>query len=155
MAGCRDAFASREPAVSDECRPKSMGPPPPSKEEGPPSPYFSSRGGWGCRDKSTHRSCPEVYFWKALLVYSWNGQSLLDDDRLPCLSNELRKLRVDIVPLSKQWRPGRGQINGEGRDTHHWSGMSNGSCVKGVAMGISSWLLPFVVEVASVHERIM
>ena len=39
--------------------------------------------------------------------------------------------------------------------TYYWSSMSNGACLRGVALGILSRLQPFVVEVTPVNERIM
>ena len=39
--------------------------------------------------------------------------------------------------------------------TYYWSGTSNGHHVKGVAIGVSSRLLPSVVEVAPVDGHIM
>ena len=84
----------------------------------------------------------------------WNVLSLSDDHRLPYLSGELRRLRVDIVGLSETRRPGSGEISGGGF-TYYWSGMSDGARLRGVAIGISSQLCSSVVEVTPVDERIM
>ena len=85
---------------------------------------------------------------------SWNILSLSMDDRLPLLSRELSRLRVDIVGLSETRRPGSGETSSEGY-TYYWSGMSNGARLRGVAIGISSRLQPSVVEVTPVDERIL
>ncbi|XP_050735881.1 uncharacterized protein LOC127008208 [Eriocheir sinensis] len=125
-----------------------------SKEEGPPSPSFCFGGDRGGAEAvPTHKTRPGADLQRALCVGSWNVRSLSDDDRLPYLSNELRRLRVDIVALSETRRPGNGEIS-EGVFTFYWSGMSNGFHVRGIPMGISNHL-PFVVEVAPVDERIM
>ncbi|KAG0728289.1 Craniofacial development protein 2 [Chionoecetes opilio] len=91
---------------------------------------------------------------RVLRVGSWNVLSLSDDHRLPLLSGELSRLRVDIVGLSETRRPGSGETSSEGY-TYYWSGMSNGHRVRGVAIGISSKLQPSVVDVTPVDERIM
>ena len=73
---------------------------------------------------------------------------------LPHLSDELSRLRMDIVGLSETRRPGSGEISSRGL-TYYWSGMSNGARLKGVAIGVSSRLQPSVVEVILVDEHIM
>ncbi|KAG0710377.1 Craniofacial development protein 2 [Chionoecetes opilio] len=100
---------------------------------------------------------PGINLRRVLCVGSWNVLSLSDDHRLPLLSGELSRLRVDIVGLSETRRPGSGETSSGGY-TYYWSGMSNshrelyGHCV---AIGISSKLQPSVVEVTPVDERIM
>ena len=84
----------------------------------------------------------------------WNVLSLSEDHRLPHLSDELSRLRVDMVGLSETRRPGSGETSSKGF-TYYWSGTSNGHHVKGVAIGVSSRLQPSVVEVTPVDERIM
>ena len=78
---------------------------------------------------------------RVLRVGYWNVLSLSEDHRLPHLSDELR-------------RPGSRETSSKGF-TYYWSGMSNGNHVKGVGIDVSSRLLPFVVEVTPVDERIM
>ena len=77
---------------------------------------------------------------------AWNVLSLSDDHRLPCLSDELRRLRVDIVGLSEVRRPGSGEIS-SGCYTYCSSGRSAGAHLGGVAVGISSRLQSSVVRV--------
>ena len=85
---------------------------------------------------------------------SWNVLSLSEDHRLPHLSDELSRLRMDIVGLSETRRPGSGEISSRGF-IYYWCGMSNGARLKGVAIGVSSRLQSSVVEVIPVDERIM
>ena len=47
------------------------------------------------------------------------------------LSDELSRLRVDMVGLSETKRPDSGETNSKGF-THYWSGMCKGYHVKGV-----------------------
>ena len=69
---------------------------------------------------------------RVLRVGSWNVLSLSEDHRLPPLSDELSKLRVDMMGLSETRRSGSGETSSKGF-TFYWSGMSNGHHVKGVA----------------------
>ena len=85
---------------------------------------------------------------------TWNILSLAEDRRLPILSAELRKLRVDIAGLSEVRRPGNGEIRSEGY-TYYWSGMANGTHLRGVAVAISDRLSAAVVGITTVDERIM
>ena len=85
---------------------------------------------------------------------TWNILSLSDDHRLPCLSDELRRLRVDIVGLSEVRRPGSGEVSSGGY-TYYWSGRGDGAHLGGVAVGISSRLQPSVIGVTPVDERVM
>ena len=85
---------------------------------------------------------------------SWNILSLSNDHRLPHLSDEISRLRMDIVGLSKTRRPGSDEISSKGF-TYYWSGMSNGARLKRVAIDVSSRLHPSVVEVIPVNESIM
>ncbi|MEL6802745.1 MAG: reverse transcriptase domain-containing protein, partial [Bacteroidota bacterium] len=123
--------------------------------EGPPSPspYFGVGQG-GANATPAQRTRPGFNLRRVLRVGSWNVLSLSDDHRLPYLSSELRRLRVDIVGLSETRRPGRGEISSGGY-SYYWSGMEDGSRLRGVAVGISSRLQPFVVEVTPVDERMM
>ena len=97
----------------------------------------------------TRWTTPGVNLRRVLCVGSWNVLSLSEDHRLPHLSDELSRLRVDMVGLS-----GSGETNSKGF-TYYWSGMSNIHHVKRVAIGISSRLKTSVVEVTQVDERIM
>ncbi|KAG0730164.1 Craniofacial development protein 2 [Chionoecetes opilio] len=122
---------------------------------GPPSPTFSYGGGRGGAEVApARRITPGINLRRVLRVGSWNVLSLSDDHRLPLLSGELSRLRVDIVGLSETRRPGSGETSSGGY-TYYWSGMSNGHRVRGVAIGVSSKLQPSVVEVTPVDERIM
>ena len=85
---------------------------------------------------------------------AWNILTLSDDHRLPHLSDELRRLRVDIVGLSEARRPGSGEISSGGY-TYYWSGRSDGARLGEVAIGISSRLQSSVVGVTPVDERVM
>ena len=58
---------------------------------------------------------------------------------------------MDIEGISETRRHGSGETSSKGF-TYYWSGMSNGHHVKGVAIGISSRLQPFVVEATPVGE---
>ena len=61
---------------------------------------------------------------------------------------------MGIVRFSETRRPGSGEISSRGF-TYYWSGMNNGTRLKGVAIGVSSRLQPSIVEVIPVDERIM
>ena len=124
-------------------------------EGGPPRPTLhigSSRG--GANVARARRARPGVNLRRALRVGAWNILSLSDDHRLPHLSAELRRLRVDIVGLSETRRPGNGEISSGGY-TYYWSGQSDGAHLRGVAIGISSRLQSSVVGVTPVDERIL
>ena len=73
---------------------------------------------------------------------------------MPHLSDQLSRLRVDMVGLSETMRPGSAVTSSKVL-TYYWSGRSNGHHVKGVVIGISSRLQPSVVEVTPVDEHIM
>ena len=85
---------------------------------------------------------------------SWNILSLSEDHELSHLSDELCKLRVDIVALSETRKPGSGEISSKGF-TYYWSSMNNDAHLMRVAIGISSRLQPSVVELNLVDECIM
>ena len=80
---------------------------------------------------------------------SWNILTFSEKHRLSHLSDELSRLKMNIVGLSETRRPGSGEISSRGF-TYYWSGMSNGARLKGVAIGVSSRLQPSVVEVIPV-----
>ncbi|KAG0717729.1 Craniofacial development protein 2 [Chionoecetes opilio] len=122
---------------------------------GAPRTTFSYGGGRGGAEVApARRITPGISLRRVLRVISWNVLSLSDDRRLPLLSGELSRLRVDVVGLSETRRPGSGETSSGGY-TYYWSGMSNGHRDRGVAIGISSKLQPSVVEVTPVDERIM
>lgn len=62
------------------------------------------------------------------------------------MANELGRLKVDMVGLSEMKRGLTVVIISEGY-MHYWSGMSKGTCPKGVAIDISTLLQPFMDEV--------
>ena len=122
---------------------------------GPPRPTFCFGSDRGAADVApARRTRPGVNLRRALRVGTWNILSLSEDHRLPLLSGELRRLRVDIAGLSEVRRPGNGETSSGGY-TYYWSGMSDGTHLRGVAVAISSRLQSSVVEVAPVDERIM
>ena len=140
---------------NDGCRVKPAGTLHPETRGGPPGPTFCLGSSGGGANASPARGVrPGVNLRRALRVGTWNILSLSEDHRLPHLSNELRRLKVDIAGLSETRRPGSGEISC-GDYTYCWSGTSNGTRVRGVAVAISSKLWPFVVEVTPVDERIM
>ncbi|KAG0727553.1 Craniofacial development protein 2 [Chionoecetes opilio] len=125
----------------------------PNRVVGPPIPTFSYGGGrGGAKAAPARRITPGINLRRVLRVGSWNVLSLSNDRRLPLLSGELSRLRVDIVGLSETRRPGSGETSSGGY-TYYWSGMSNGHRDLEVSIGISSKLQPSVVEVTPVDER--
>ena len=122
--------------------------------QGSPGPNYFGGGRGSAEAAPTRRTIPGVNLRRALRVGSWNVLSLSEDHRLPHLSAELGRLRVDIAGLSETRRPGSGETSSGGY-TYYWSGMSNGTRLRGVAVAISSRLQPSVVEVTPVDERIM
>lgn len=85
------------------------------EEEGPPSPFFLFLGWPGVTVAApANRTRPDVNLQKDLHVGSWTIWNLLDDDRLPFLSNDLRGLKVDVVALSETHS---GEISGGGTAT--------------------------------------
>ena len=58
------------------------------------------------------RSCSKLR--RVLRVGSWNVLSLSEDHRLLHLSDELSRLRVDMVGLSETRRPGIGETSRKG-----------------------------------------
>ena len=83
-----------------------------------------------------------------------NIHSLRQDDQLPLLSRELRRLRVGVAALLEVRSPGSGTTS-VGGYTYYWSGRSNGHHLQGVAIAVSGRLRPSVVEVTPVNEHIM
>ena len=61
---------------------------------------------------------------------------------------------MDIAGLSEVRWPGNGETSSEGY-TYYWSGMADGTRLRGVAVAISSRLASAVDEVTAVDERIM
>lgn len=118
-----------------------------------PNPASGERRG-GAKEARTRRAKPGVNLRRALRVGAWNILTLSDDRRLPHLSDELRRLRVDIAGLSETRRPDSGEIS-DGGYTYYWSGRSDGTRLGGVAIAIASRLQSSVVGVTPVDERIM
>lgn len=118
-----------------------------------PNPHSGDRR--GCANVTrTRRVRAGVNLRRALRVGAWNVLTLADDDRLPCLSGELRRLGVDIVGLSEVRRPYSGEISSGGY-TYYWSGCSDGAHLRGVAIAVSGRLQSSVDKVTVVDERIM
>ena len=84
----------------------------------------------------------------------WNVLSLSKDHQLLHVSDELSRLKVDMVGLSKISRSGSGETSSKGF-TYYYFAMSYGHHVKGIASGISNRLQLSVVEVTLVDEHIM
>ena len=103
---------------------------------------------------STRSDCQRLNLRREVRVGAWNVRSLRQDDRLPLLSRELGRLRVEVAALSEVRRPGSG-MTCVGGYTYYWSGRSDGHHLQGVAIAVSSRLQPSVVEVTPVDERIM
>ena len=84
-----------------------------------------------CRDdaevSSTRRRSPWVNLRRYLRVGAWNVLSLREDDHLPLLSSELKRLNIGVAALSEVRRPDRdrGEIMADG-STYYWSGRSDG-----------------------------
>ena len=74
---------------------------------------------------STRSDCLRLNLRRGVRVGAWNIRSLRQDDRLPLLSRELGKLRVEVAALSEVRRPGSGTIS-VGGYTYYWSGRSDG-----------------------------
>ena len=105
-------------------------------------PTFDSSGGRRAAEVTpARRTSSDVNLRRDLRVGSWNILTLLEDYGLPHLSNELSRLRMDIVGLSETRRPGSGEISSRGF-TYYWHGMTNGGCLKGVDISVSSRLQP-------------
>ena len=73
---------------------------------------------------------------------------------MPHVSDELSRLRVNIVGLSETRRSGNCETSSEGF-IYYWFSMSSGHHVKGVTIGVSSRLQPSDVEFTLVDERVM
>ena len=102
----------------------------------------------------TRRVRAGVNLRRALRVGAWNVLTLADDARLPHLSGELRRLRVDIAGLSEVRRPFSGETSSGGY-TYYWSGCDDGARLRGVAVAVSDRLRSSVEKVTAVDERIM
>ena len=70
------------------------------------------------------------------------------------LSSELKRLDIGIAALSDVRRPDCGEIMAGGH-TYYWSGCSDGYRAQGVAVAMSNKLIPTIIEVTPVNERIM
>ncbi|XP_069972530.1 craniofacial development protein 2-like [Penaeus vannamei] len=107
-----------------------------------------------CRPPLYGEDCPRTNLRRDVRVGAWNVRSLRQDDRLPLLSRELGRLRVNVAALLEVRRPSSGAVNVSGY-TYYWPGRSEGHHLQGVAMSISNRLQPSVVEVTPANERIM
>ncbi len=116
--------------------------------------FSSSERRGGAKVTQTRRPKPGVNLRRALRVGSWNILSLSQDERLPVLSGELKRLGIGVAALSEVRRPGSGETSSGGY-TYYWSGCSNGSRTRGVAVAISDRFLSSVIKVTPVDERIM
>ena len=85
---------------------------------------------------------------------AWNVLSLREDDHLPLLSSELKRLDIGIAALSEIRRPDCGEIMAGGY-TYYWSGRSDGYHSQGVAVAVSNKLTPMIIEVTPVNECMM
>ena len=133
-------------SLRDPCSPKG---------NGSSRPTSSFSGGSGSAEEAqAPRTTPGYNLRRGLRVGAWNILSLSDDDRLPLLSAELQRLRVDIAALSEVRRPGDGQIRKDGY-TYFWSGCGDGTHRRGVAVAIRAALATAVVGVTPVDERLL
>ena len=81
----------------------------------PPSPISNFGGASGAADVAP--ACwitPGVNLRSILRVGSWNVLSLSEDHRLPHSSDELSRLRVDMMGLSETRRSGSGETSSKG-----------------------------------------
>ena len=85
---------------------------------------------------------------------AWNVPFRREDDHLPLLSSELKRLDIGIGALSEVQRPDCGEIM-VGGYTYDSSGRSDGYHAQGVAVAVSNKLTPMIIEVTPVNERIM
>ena len=63
-------------------------------------------------------------------------------------------MNIAVAGLSEVRRPGRGEIS-VGGYTYYWSGRSNGHHTEGVGIAVADRLVPMVLEVTPVSERLM
>ena len=112
--------------------------------------------GWpgGAEVSSTRRRSPEVNLRLSLRVVAWNVRSRREHDHLSLLLPELKCLNVSIAALSEVWRPDGGKIM-VGGDTNYWSGCSNVYHAQAVAVAVSNYLTPMIIEVTLVNDRVM
>ncbi|XP_069977740.1 craniofacial development protein 2-like [Penaeus vannamei] len=82
----------------------------------------------------------------------FNLRRVVQDERLPLLSRELKPLRVEVAALLEV-RPGSGMIS-MGWYTYYWSGRGDGH-LQGVDIAISRRRQPLLEEVSLVDERIV
>ena len=81
--------------------------------------------------------------------------SYLEERTITCLlSSELKRLNIGIAALSEVRRPDCGEIMAGGH-TYYWSGHSYGYHAQGVAVAVSNKLIPMIIGVTPVNERIM
>ena len=99
---------------------------------------------------STRRRSPWVNLRLSLQVSAWNVLFPKEDDHLPLLSSELKRLDIGIEGLCEVWRPDCGEIVADGY-TYYWSGHSDGYHAQGVAIAVSNKLTPLIIEVTPVN----
>ena len=107
----------------------------------------------GAQETSTGRRS-RFNLRRSCRVAAWNVLTLKDDDHLPLLSRELDRMGIAVAALSEVRRPKSGEISCGGY-TYYWSGRLDGYHSEGVAIAVSDRLVPMVVEVTPVNERIM
>ena len=100
------------------------------------------------------RRSPWVNLRWSLRVFAWNVLSRRDDNNLSLLSSELKRLNIGIAALSEVWRQDSDKIMAGGY-TYYWCGCSDGYHAQGVAVAVSNKLIPLIIEVTPVNERIM
>ena len=103
---------------------------------------------------STRWQSPWVNLRQSLRVGAWNVLSLREDDHLLLLSSELRRLDIGIAAHSEVRRPDCSEIIAGGF-TYYWSDRSDGYHAQGVAVAVSNKLIPIVIGVTPLNERIM
>ena len=85
---------------------------------------------------------------------AWNVLSIREDDHLSLLTSELKRLDIGTAALSEVRRPDCGEIM-VGGHTYYWSGCSDGYHAQGVAVALSNKLIPMIIVVTPVNERII
>ena len=85
---------------------------------------------------------------------AWSVLSRRQDDHLFLLSSQLKCLNIGVAALSQIQRVDSGEIMAGGY-TYCWSGRSEDCNAQGVAVTVSNKLIPMIIEVILVNERIM
>ena len=108
----------------------------------------------GTEASSIGRRSAGMNLRRPIWVGTWNVLSLTDDDHLPVLSKELSRLGLAIVGLTEVRRPKSG-VAVVGGYTYYWSGRPDGRHTEGVAVAVANWLVPMIMQVTPVDERMM